>query len=77
MESCNDRVATTRGSHAILNALAAAIGSAWNLGKDKKKEQSLRHVSWAGRAQTDSWFVFQLEQSKSRALYYYSRNQTR
>jgi hypothetical protein len=78
MESCKDVVATTHRSRGILTALVAAIGSAWTLGRDRKtKARAVRYVSWAGRAQTDSWFQFQLEQSKSRALYYYSRNETR
>ncbi|OLC63367.1 hypothetical protein AUH73_02440 [archaeon 13_1_40CM_4_53_4] len=33
--------------------------------------------SVSSRANTDSWFKLQIEQSKSRGLYYYTRNQPR
>ena len=46
-------------------------------GESRPKRRSIQLVSWAGRADTDSWFQLQLEQSKNRALIYYTKNQVR
>lgn len=43
----------------------------------RPKSQRTQLVSWAGRANTDSWFQLQLEQSRNRALIYYTKNQLR
>ncbi len=43
----------------------------------RPRPRSVRLVTWAGRANTDSWFQAQLEQSKNRALIYYTKNQVR
>ncbi len=68
---------TPHESHRLLSGLVAAIGSAWSSKAKKARTRRVRLVSWAGRADTDSWFLLQLEESKNRALYYNARNQVR
>lgn len=41
------------------------------------KPRNIQFVSWAGRANTDAWYLSQLEQSRNRALIYYAKNQIR
>jgi hypothetical protein len=78
METCKDGVMAPRESHGLLSGVMAAIGSAWTSRRARKAgTRKVQLVSWARQADTDSWFLLQLEQSKNRALYYYTRNQTR
>ena len=66
-----------RGSRGIFSGLIAAIGSAWTSRKTRTVEPKVRLVAWAVRANTDSWFLLQLEQQRNSALYYYARSQIR
>ncbi|TMI50710.1 hypothetical protein E6H15_05470 [Candidatus Bathyarchaeota archaeon] len=78
MQATKSGVEIARESHRLFGGIVAAIGSVWTSRRAKKPEaRKVRLVSWASRANTDSWFKLQIEQSKSRGLYYYTRNQAR
>ncbi|OLB70064.1 hypothetical protein AUI06_07245 [archaeon 13_2_20CM_2_52_21] len=62
----------------MLSSLVGAVGSTRTARNRKKaKSRGIQLVSWAGRANTDAWFLAQLEQSRSRGLIYYAKNQFR
>jgi len=78
MQTTKSGVGIARESHSLFGGIVAAIGSVWTSRRAKKLEaRKVRLVSWASRANTDSWIKLQIEQSKSRGLYYYARNQIR
>jgi len=78
MAAREDWARITRGIQEAFTGLIGAVG-AGRIGRRERgpKLRSIRLVSWAGRANTDSWFQLQLEQSKNRALIYYTKNQVR
>jgi hypothetical protein len=78
MAAREDWVRITRGVQDSFSNLIRAIGSVRTVRKERReKPRSLRLVSWAGRAETDAWFLAQLEQSKNRTLVYYTKRQVR
>jgi hypothetical protein len=78
MAAREDWARITRGIQDALTGLISAVGAGRVARRERRsKPRSMRLVSWAGRANTDSWFQLQLEQSKNRALIYYTKNQVR
>ena len=78
MEAREDWARITRGIQEAFSGLIGAVGAVRVARKDRRtKPRSIRLISWAGRANTDAWFLMQLEQSKDRALLYYTKNQIR
>jgi len=78
MEAREDWARITRGIQEAFSGLIGAVGAVRVARKDRRtKPRSIRLISWAGRANTDAWFLMQLEQSKNRALLYYTKNQIR
>jgi hypothetical protein len=78
MAAREDLARMTRGIQEAFSGLIGSVGSVRVAGRERKaKPRSIQLVSWAGRADTDGWFLAQLEQSKNRALIYYTRNQIR
>ena len=79
METKRDKIKVARESNGIIAGFLAAIGSARPGRREKEKgPRNVKIVSWAGRANTDSWFQFEIQQQKDRAaLYYYARNQVK
>jgi len=78
MAAREDWAKITRGIQEAFTSLIGAIGVVRIARRERRpKPRSVRLVSWAGRANTDSWFQLQLEQSKNRALIYYIKNQVR
>jgi len=78
MAAREDWARITRGVQDMFSGLIGAIGSVRTARRDRRaRPRSIRLVSWAGRANTDAWFLAQLEQSKNRALIYYTKNQIR
>lgn len=66
----------TRGLQEGFTGLVSAVGSV-SFARREKRTKHVQLVSWAGRAETDTWFRAQLEQSKNQALIYYVKNQIR
>jgi len=78
MAAREDWARITRGLAEAFSSLIGAIGAVRTATKEKRaRPRSIQFVSWAGRADTDAWFRAQLEQSKNRALIYYTKNQIR
>ncbi len=78
MEAREDWARITRGIQEAFSGLVGAVGAVRVLRKNRRtKARSIRMISWAGRANTDAWFLMQLEQSKNRGLIYYTKNQIR
>src|SRR6266699_1176733 len=78
MAAREDWARITRGVAEAFSSLSSAIGSVRTTAKEKRvRRRSIQLVSWAGRADTDAWFRAELEQSKHRALIYYTKNQIR
>jgi hypothetical protein len=78
MAAREDWARITRGVQEAFSGLMGAIGSVRTEKKEKRtRPRSIQLVSWAGRADTDGWFRAQLEESKNRALIYYTKNQIR
>jgi len=78
MAAREDWARITRGVAEALSSLSSEIGSVRTMTKEKRvRRRSIQLVSWAGRADTDAWFRAELEQSKNRALIYYTKNQIR
>jgi len=78
MEEREDWAKITRGVQEAFMGLITAVGGVRMVRRERRpKPQSIHLVSWAGRADTDSWFQIQLEQSRNRALIYYTKNQVR
>ena len=78
MAAREDWARIARGLQEAFAGLASAVGSVRIARRDRRtKVRNVRLVSWAGRAETDTWFRAQLEQSKNQALIYYVKNQIR
>jgi hypothetical protein len=78
MAAREDWARITRGIQEAFTGLIGAVGAGRVARRDRRpKPRSIRLVNWAGRANTDSWFQLQLEQSKNRALIYYTKKQVR
>lgn len=78
MAAREDWARITRGIQEAFTGLLSAVGGVRTVRRERRpKPRSIRLVSWAARANTDSWFQLQLEQSKNRALIYYIKNQVR
>src|SRR6266851_10529870 len=78
MAAREDWVRITRGIQEAFTGLISAVGRVRMVrGERRPRPRSVRLVTWAGRANTDSWFQAQLEQSKNRAVIYYTKNQVR
>jgi hypothetical protein len=78
MQASRDGVKMVRELHGLLASIVAAIGTTWTSRRaEMSRDQKVRFVTLTGRADAYSGFLFQVEQSKSRALYYNARNQLR
>jgi len=78
MAAREDWAKITRGIQEAFTGLISSVGGVRMVRRERRpKVPRIRLVSWAGRANTDSWFQLQLEQSKNRALIYYTKNQVR
>src|ERR1700757_301704 len=69
METRENRISVPREPHRLSAIVFAAIGSIFaSKDKPRKRRQEVRFVSWAGRATSDSWFAFEIQQKRNQAL---------